>query len=434
MEITTEKTPDLLIVRLRGRLDSAWCPALRDALAHYIKAGEHRLQLDMAGVGYISSNGLRVLLATYKQLKAVNGHFAIAPASPAVADTLSLAGMDVLLAPTPTPESAAYGTKPAAQPPAARDPLTAVAAGATVATVTPAGQPWSVAGLRGEVFNLPPGPALTVRLVDDESAATAGPLAFPAATFGLGVGALGATAADCDGRHGEFIAAGGCAAYQPTDGANRPDFLISEGALIPRARLLSGLTGSGAFTRLLRFETSPDARTVPLSALAAAILQIAGADLAAFVAVNETAGLVGATLRRDPGAPGGTAHAADPAGRFAFPEIRDWLSFTGERSFRDTTTLLVGVIARAGSAGALTAQLRPLAGGADAPLVHIHALVVPYRPLQKGLMELVPMVSALFDGVPPQALLHLIGDPRGLSGAGESDFHRGAVWLGPVNR
>lgn len=415
MEITTEKTPDLFIARLRGRLDSTWCPAVRDALTGYIKAGEHRIQLDMSAVDYISSTGLRVLLSTFKQLKAVNGRFSVAPASATVADTLNLAGMDMLLAPVAPPPSAAPTPVPLAG---------LVSAAAAPLASAPVGQPFSSAGLRGDVFTLPPGPPLSMSLVQP-TAASAAPHAFPTTTFGLGVGALGVTEADCAGRRGEFIAAGGCAAYQPTDGANRPDFLVSEGALIPQARLVSGLTGAGAFTRLLRFEAPPDVRSVSLTALASAVLKIADAGAAAFVAVAETAGLVGVNLRRDP------AMADAPADLFAFPKIRDWLSFTGERSFRDTTTLLVGVVAKPGCAGPLATQLRPLSAEAYAPLGHVHALVVPYRPLQKGFMELAPMVSALFDGAPPQALLHLLGDPRGLTGAGESDFNRGAVWLAP---
>jgi len=310
--------------------------------------------------------------------------------------------MDILLAPAPAAPSATPAIETAARPSAS--------------------QPFTDSGLRGEVFTLPAtGPALSLRVVS--TAAPDAPLSFPAATFGLGVGALGTTSADTAGRHGEFIAAGGCAAYQPTDGANRPDFLVTQGALVPQARLVSGLAGSGVFTHLLRFEALPDARVVTLSALATSALQLAGSDAAAFVAVNETAGLVGASLRRDP-------TLADAAtDRLAFPQIRDWLSFTGERSFRDTTTLLVGVVARPGYSGPLASQLRPLSTAADAPLGHVHALVVPYRPLQKGLIDLTAMVSSLFDGPTPQALLHLLGDSRGISGAGESDFQRGAVWF-----
>ena len=409
MEITTEKTPDLLVARLRGRLDSTWCPAVQDALTAYVKAGEHALRLDMSGVDYISSTGLRVLLSTYKQLKAVKGRFVIAPASAAVTETLSLAGMDILLAPAPT---SGTGVPPVSD------------SGRSGMGVPPmsGSVPVTSSGLRGEVFTLPAtGPALLLRVVS--TGATDAPLSFPAATFGLGVGALGATSADTAGRHGEFIAAGGCAAYQPTDGANRPDFLVTQGALVPQARLVSGLAGSGVFTHLLRFEALPDARVVSLSALAASALQLAGSEAAAFVAVNETAGLVGASLRRDP------TLAPAATDRLAFPQIRDWLSFTGERSFRDTTTLLVGVVARPGYSGRLASQLRPLSAAADAPLGHVHALVVPYRPLQKGLIDLTAMVSSLFDGPTPQALLHLLGDSRGISGAGESDFQRGALWF-----
>lgn len=403
MEITTEKIPDLLIARLNGRLDSTWCPSVLDALTRYVKAGEHRIRLDMSAVSYVSSTGLRVLLSTFKQLKAVNGRFSITPASAAVTDTLTLAGMDMLLA---------------SEPVALASPSQA-AAPAVVA------QPFSTSGLRGEVFTLPPGPALKITAINSPAPGAA-PLVFSAATFGLGIGALGAQAADCEGRRGEFLAAGGCAAYQPTDGANRPDFVVSEGALVPQAHLLSGLMGTGAFTKLLRFEAPAGARSASLTALGATVLDLGAADAAAFVAVTESAGLVGATLRRDPG-----NEPASAAARFAFPQIRDWLSFTGERSFRDTTALLVGVVARPGFSGPLAAQLRPLSADAHAPLGHVHALVVPYRPLQKGLMDLVPMVSALFEGAPPQGLLHLLGDPRGLSGAGESDFIRGAVWLAP---
>ncbi len=403
MDIATEKTSEQLIARLRGRLDAAWSPAVRDALTGYIKAGEHRIRLDMAAVDYISSTGLRVLLSTFKQLKAVNGSFFISPASSSVSDTLTLAGMDMLLVPMRDVENVSARAAVGAQ----------------------SGQPFADAALRGVVFSLPPGAPISLRLVE---AATS--LSFSQASFALGVGALGSTDADCEGRRGEFIAAGGCAAYQPTDGANRPDFIVSEGALVPRANLVSGIVGTGAFTRLLRFEPQLDARTVALSSLADAVLKIAGGDAAAFVAVAEVAGLVGAALRRDPC----LASAQHTASYFSFPEIRDWLSFTGERSFRETTALLVGVVSKAaGSAGSYSVQLRPLFSAPVAPLGHVHALVVPYRPLQKGMMDLAPMVAALFDGASPQGLLHLLGDPRGACGAGESDFSRGAVWLAPVD-
>lgn len=397
MEITTENQAGLLIVRLRGRLDSTHCSAVETSLAGFIKAGEHQIRLDMAAVDYISSTGLRVLLGAYKQLKSVKGRFSIAPASPAVVSVLELAGLDLLLAVAEAPLPAA-GCSPDRW-------------SGSVSVSRPE--------LTGELFSLGAHAPLSVRLVTDPT-----PRPYASDTFALGVGALGPSLADGTGRHGEFLAAAGCAVYQPTDGASRPDWVVTQGALIPQAGLLDGLSASGHFAHLLRFAPAAGARSVSLTALAAAALDLAAAPVVGFVAVVETTGLVGATLRRDP--------AAAPADRFAFPQIRDWLSFTGDRAFRDSTALLVGFAARPGAAGSLAGQLRPLSGEPNAPLGHVHATVVAYRPLTKGRIDLAPTVAGLFEPPGPQAVLHLLGDPRGHQGAGESTFESGAFWFAPV--
>ncbi|HYD83502.1 MAG TPA: anti-sigma factor antagonist, partial [Opitutus sp.] len=261
---------------------------------------------------------------------------------------------------------------------------------------------------------------------------------FGAASFALGIGALGANYADCEPRFGEFLAIGGTAAFQPSDGSSRPDFVVSQGAFVPEGYLLLGLSGTGTFSTLARFEAKKEARTVGLAELAQTALDLSGAPAAAFIAITETAGLVGATLRQSPVAANG---AAAPSPRFGFPQIRDWLSFTSERAFRDSTSLIVGVAARPGTP--LDPLLRPLqrpASSASQPstlnpqplLAHIHAASFPYRPLRKGRIELKPSLTELFDGHALQAVLHLLSDPREFNGAGESEFFRGALWIAPV--
>src|SRR5690606_9040320 len=126
------------------------------------------------------------------------------------------------------------------------------------------------------------------------------PAAFGESAFALGVGALGGAYADCAPRFGEFLAVAGTAAYQPSDGSSRPDFAVSQGAFVPEGRLLAGLSGEGAFPLLARFEATAAARSVGLTELAGTALELSGAPAAAFVAVTETAGLVGATLRQSP--------------------------------------------------------------------------------------------------------------------------------------
>ena len=197
--------------------------------------------------------------------------------------------------------------------------------------------------------------------------------------------------------------------------------MLSEGDLIPEGHLLLGLIGRGEFPILARFAAKKEARTVTLSELAATALDLAQTPAAALVMTTETAGLVGASLRQSVATPPAAQN------RFDFPQIRDWLSFTTERSYRDSTSLIVGIAAREGSP--FQHLLRPH-GDVQG---HFHAATFPYRPLQKGRIELLPTVTRLFETHSLGTVLHLLRDPREFNGAGESEFLRGALWIAPVD-
>jgi hypothetical protein len=115
---------------------------------------------------------------------------------------------------------------------------------------------------------------------------------------------------------------------------------------------------------------------------------------------------------------------------FTHPHIRDWLSFTPERAHARSLVLVVGVVARAPHV-ALAPLLRPL-GTAPWPAGHFHAAAFSYRPVQQGQIELQPTVAAIFEGEILQGVLHLLNDDRPIVGSGESEFVRGACWVGPI--
>lgn len=400
MEISRQSSSDFVILRLNGRLDANWCSHVETALSNAVREGEHRLHLDMNAVSYISSAGIRVLLSCYKQLRAINGFFGVIHPSDAVRSVLELSGLQMLIA----SETAASTTsddsgKKLASPSAAYELFTLGSGGMKIEIV-------------GD-------PALLAHGIGNTSPATR---RFDSSTVALGIGALGANFAESASRCGELLAVAGVAAFQPADGSSQPDFMLSEGALVPEGHLVLGLAAQGTFSSLLRFEANDEDRCIGITELMQTALESSGANAAVIAALTETAGLVGATLRQSP-----TSNASDE--RFGFPQIRDWLSFTSERSFRDTTSLIVGVVAKPGSA--CDALLRPLAKGSDL-LGHLHAAVFPYRPLRKGRIELKAAVTSLFDGQSLQDVLHLICDPRGFSGAGESELYRGAVWIAPI--
>ena len=85
---------------------------------------------------------------------------------------------------------------------------------------------------------------------------------FGPEVFGLGLGSFGSDSADSSKRIGEFLAAGGAAVTQPTDGSSVPDFQVIEGQLVPEMYVLYGMTATGQFSQLLRFEAAASERGV----------------------------------------------------------------------------------------------------------------------------------------------------------------------------
>ena len=73
MQIQAERRDNVMIVAPVGRVDSNTSSDLEQRLLHDIGAGERRFLLDLAGVEYISSAGLRVLLMLAKRLREASG-------------------------------------------------------------------------------------------------------------------------------------------------------------------------------------------------------------------------------------------------------------------------------------------------------------------------------------------------------------------------
>jgi len=403
MEIVTQRERDILEVRVTGRLDAYWADHLTKALDEVIRDGSDRIRLHMAGVSFMSSMGIRVLLRSYKQLQRIGGSFAVSNPSEAVKAVLKLAGLDVLLSPV----------------------VVAAPSRAQARTL-------ERAGVTFEVFEAIPEGSLRCHVVGSPKLLEGSHFAaddcrtwsFPDGTFGIGLGAFGHDFADCRARFGEFLAAGGNAVYLPTDGTNVPDHLVSAGALVPELKVLYALACEGSFAKLARFEAERGKGRIRLGELADACLEIVEQDAAGLVMVAESAGLMGAALRRSP-----ALEPSEPAS-LDYPQIREWLSFTPERAYSRSLGLVVGVATRA-ERPRLTPLLRPI--GREAwPAGHFHAAAFSYRPLQKGWIDLKPTLSALFEAETLQGVLHLLSDHRDIVGVGESEFLRGACWLAPI--
>lgn len=402
MEITRTLNEGVAELTVVGRLDAYWADHLTNAIDEILHTGTHHLRVDMSSVPYMSSAGVRVLLRFRKQAQQLSGSFVVIQPSTAVRTVLEMAGLVVL-----------FGDE-APRTPAAVE-----------------GQRFELDGVCFERFLLDAGAALQCRVLGDSlklqsqgyAAADCRPLDAGASTIAVGLGAFGSGYEECRGRFGEFLAAGGVAVSQPTDGTNRSDYLLSAGALVPRLQVLYGVACEGAFQKLIRFDCEAGKGPAALSSIVRGCLQDGDAGPVGIVIIAESAGLMGATLRRSPDGGGGL--------QCDMPAVREWLSFAPERVHGMGVALAVGVVAP--SPSELDAFLRPL--DAVVPLHgHFHAATFPYRPLRKGRIDLRESVQVLFEAETVRSVLHLLNDEREIVGGGESAFVRGACWVSPINR
>jgi anti-anti-sigma factor len=404
MEIVTQQLGDALEVKVKGRLDNYWTEHLRRNLEEVIREGAHGILLNLADISFLSSAGVGLLVKFHTQLKGIGGSFVITHPSDRVKQVLDLCRLSPILLAQKVP------------------------------VVLPLHKTevrcFSTPDASFEVIECAPNQSLICERIGDPgllkgcrfSPEDCRTVTYPPATFGLGLGAFGEGFEDAQTRFGEFLAVGGSAAYLPTDGTNVPDFMVSSGELLPEMNVLYGLRCEGGFTDLIRFDTADAEGPISLSGLVRTALEISGAPLIGMVMVAESAGLVGAALRRSPASAAGVHDAP-----FKYPEVRSWLSFSTERLYSRSLALVSGIGASSECAP-LTPMLRPL-GGEALPIGHFHAAAFSYRPLKKGNIDLNATVTTLFETETLQGVLHLLSDTREAAGPQQSEFLRGACWI-----
>ncbi len=93
MELTAEKNGNELTVHLSGELNTLTAPQLAGLLDKEL-GGVESLILDFKECDYVSSAGLRVLLGTFKQMKASGGDMRLVNVGEGFRDVLENTGLD----------------------------------------------------------------------------------------------------------------------------------------------------------------------------------------------------------------------------------------------------------------------------------------------------------------------------------------------------
>ena len=106
MEISTSESGDVRILSFQGNLDTNTSPDAESEINGLIDGGAQKLLVNFEKLDYISSAGLRVLLATAKKLKASGGDLKICCLNQTVQEVFDISGFATILSVASSEEEA----------------------------------------------------------------------------------------------------------------------------------------------------------------------------------------------------------------------------------------------------------------------------------------------------------------------------------------
>lgn len=95
MTVTKTLEEKVLNVKVEGRLDTATAPALEEELAEVLEEADE-LVFDLEGLEYMSSAGLRILLATQKKM-ALKGGMKVINVNDVIREIFDITGFSDIL-------------------------------------------------------------------------------------------------------------------------------------------------------------------------------------------------------------------------------------------------------------------------------------------------------------------------------------------------
>ena len=93
MNIEMRELKHVSVAKVSGRVDSSTAPELEKSLQNLLDSGRNQIVLDLQETDYMSSAGLRVLVAMHKAARKSGGGLCLAQPSARVKEVLDLAGL-----------------------------------------------------------------------------------------------------------------------------------------------------------------------------------------------------------------------------------------------------------------------------------------------------------------------------------------------------
>jgi anti-anti-sigma factor len=117
MDLPLTRFADTVVLAPAGRIDHGSAEGFKDALRPHLErcsAGQDQLVLDLSGVDYISSAGLRVLMLARKQAKVQGGTLVVTGLTPVVKEIFEISRFTVVFEVFPSVRDALARISPSA--------------------------------------------------------------------------------------------------------------------------------------------------------------------------------------------------------------------------------------------------------------------------------------------------------------------------------
>ena len=106
MDVICEKRDGSSVLKVSGRMDVVFGPTFEKECQELIEAEEKKLIIDMSGLEYISSAGLRSILSSAKKMKAAGGSMQFCGLQGVVKEVFEISGFCSMFTVTESVEQA----------------------------------------------------------------------------------------------------------------------------------------------------------------------------------------------------------------------------------------------------------------------------------------------------------------------------------------
>ena len=97
MDVNSTQEGSVVIISVSGSMDAFTAPTLSEYVSNQITAGHTHLVVDMTGLEYTSSAGLRALLASVKEVRQHAGDLRLAAVRANVRKVLDISGFSSIM-------------------------------------------------------------------------------------------------------------------------------------------------------------------------------------------------------------------------------------------------------------------------------------------------------------------------------------------------